>query len=85
MIGISIYALINQGFASAITYATPSRGRRHRVCPSDYRMPIPPALRTRLIWLFDRLKYVEQQIKELERERVEAMRHSDESSVERVR
>jgi transposase len=58
--------------------------RIERVRTWDGR-PVPPALRVRLIREFDRLKYVEQQIKVLEKERVEAIRHSEEPSVEMAR
>jgi len=46
---------------------------------------LPDSLKARLQREYERLQLVQEQIKELERERVEALRHSEEESVEIVR
>lgn len=46
---------------------------------------LPPGLRARLEWEYERLRMAESQIKELEAERLEAIRHSEDPSVEMAR
>jgi len=48
-------------------------------------LPLPPGLQMRLRREYERMKLAERQIKELERERIEAIRHSEDASVDMVR
>ena len=47
--------------------------------------PIPPGLQMRLRREYERMKLAERQIKELERDRIDAIRHSEDPSVDMVR
>jgi len=48
-------------------------------------LPLPPGLQMRLKREYERMKLAERQIKELEWERIEAIRHSEDPSVDMVR
>jgi len=48
-------------------------------------LPLPPGLQMRLKREYARMKLAQRQIKELERERIEAIRHSEDPSVDMVR
>lgn len=74
--------LANQGICMPIRDNFPEDLKQLRLWNGD---PLPPGLQARLLFEFQRYQLVERQIKTLEMERMDAIRHSSQADVEQVR
>ena len=74
--------LANQGICMAIRDNFPEDLKQLCLWNGD---PLLPGLQARLLFEFQRYQLVEQQVKELEMERMDAIRHSSQADVEQVR
>jgi transposase len=74
--------LANQGICMTIRDNFPEELKQLRLWNGE---PLPPGLQARLLFEFQRFQLVEQQVKALEIERMDAIRHSSQADVEQVR
>lgn len=74
--------LANQGICMSVRDDFPKRLQQQRLWNGD---PLPAGLQTRLLREYQRFQLVQEQIKTLETERKEAIRHSSQPEVEQVR
>ncbi len=74
--------LANQGICLAVRGDFPQRIKQQRLWNGD---PLPAGLQARLLREYQRFQLAQEQIKALETERKEAIRHNDQPEVEQVR
>lgn len=74
--------LANQGICMAVRDDFPERLQQQRLWNGE---PLPASLQTRLVREFQRFQLAQQQVKALEAERRDALRHSNQPEVEQVR
>ena len=74
--------LSNQGICLEVTDDFPTVLERQRLWNGD---PLPPGLQARLLYEYQRFQLTQQQIKNLESVRREALRYSNQAEVEQVR
>jgi transposase len=74
--------LANQGICLIVQDDFPDHLRQQRLWNGE---PLPPGLQARLLCEYQRFQLVQQQIKALETERLDAIRHSSQPEVEQVR
>jgi len=74
--------LANQGICMSVRGDFPKRLQQQRLWNGD---PLPAGLQARLLREYQRFQLVQEQIKALETERKEAIRHSSQPEVEQVR
>lgn len=74
--------LANQGICMAVRDDFPERLQQQRLWNGE---PLPASLQSRLLREFQRFQLAQQQVKALEAERRDALRHSNQPEVEQVR